>query len=208
MPTTVDWPATRAFMGAQFALGIEVSEALTKGYYTGNVISQRSNGADRLTCIVTLPPCRNKDDAGEREGYLIHLRSQRLWMRFGMPHRPIPRGTLRGTPTVTNNVAAGAVSIDITTTASATLRPGDFLGCGTNTLIQVGIPGDTANGGGAMAACPLAYPLPVALTAGASLTWDNPKGLWEWDGSIAQIDYAPGVIQQGFAIPFRQVISS
>jgi hypothetical protein len=46
------------------------------------------------------------------------------------------------------------------------------------------------------------------LTAGASLTWDNPLGLWEWDGDDVQIDYGPGVIQEGFAIPFRQVIST
>jgi hypothetical protein len=195
-------------MGAQFAIGLEVSEALTRGPYTSNVISQRSNQADRLTCIVTLPACRNRDDAGEREGYIMHLRSQRIWMRFGIPHRPIPRGTLRGTPTLTSAAVAGAMAINITTTAGVTLRPGDFLGCGTNTLIMIGIPGDTADGGGSMSACPLAYPLPVALSGGASLTWDNPKGLWEWAGDDVQIDYTPGVIQSGVALPFRQVISS
>lgn len=207
MPTIVDWPATRAFMGAQFAIGLSVSEALARGYYTGNVISQRSNGADRMLCTVTLPPTRNRDDAGEIEGYIMHLRSQRLWMRFGMPHRPIPRGTLRGTPTTSGAVLAGATSIGITTTAGATLRAGDFLGCGTNTLIQAGIPGATANGSGAMT-LPLAMPCPVALSSGASLTWDSPDGLWEWDGDQAQIEYTAGVIQQGIALQFRQAIST
>lgn len=207
MPTVVAWPTTRAFMGAQFQIGIDVPEAAARAFYTGNS-TYRSSAADRMTCLVTLPPTRNKDDAGEIEGYLFNLRSQRLWMRFGMPHRPVPRGTLRGTPTVTNNAAAGAMSIDISTTASVTLRPGDFLGCGTNTLIMIGIPGDTASGAGAMTACPLAMPLPVALTAGASLTWDNPLGLWEFDGDGIALDYSAPVVQQGVAIPFRQVIQA
>lgn len=207
MPTIVDWPTSRAFMGAQFSIGVDVSESGARGFYTQNA-QWRSNLSGRLTCIVTLPACRDRDDAGRREGWLFAIRSHRYWVRFGVPHRPIPRGTLRGTPTVTNNAAAGATSIDITTTAGATLAAGDFLGCGTNTLIMIGIDGDTANGSGAMAACPLAYPLPVALTAGASLTWDSPAGLWELDADAAQIDYTPGVIQQGFAIPFRQVIQT
>lgn len=205
MPTIVDWPATPAFKSAQFALGLQVSEALARGFYTGNLLSQRSAQADRMTCQVTLPPC-TRTDAGEREGYIFHLRSQRLWMRFGLPHRPVPLGTLRGTPTVTSAAVAGAMSIAITTTAAATLRPGDFLGCGTNTLIMVGIPGGTANGSGAMTSCPLAMPLPVALVGGASLTWDRPLGLWEWDGDAVQIDYTAPIIQQGVVLPFRQVI--
>lgn len=207
MPTIVDWPTTQAFKAATLSLALDVSEALARGFYTGNVISQRSSQADRMRCTVNLPPC-TRDQAGEREGYIFHLRSQRLWMRFGMLQRPIPLGTLRGTPTVTSAAVAGATSIAITTTAGATLRPGDFLGCGTNTLLMVGIPGATANGSGAIAACPLAMPLPVALAGGATLTWDNPKGLWEWDGDAVQLDYVAPLIQQGVALPFRQVIQA
>ncbi|MCL4695454.1 MAG: hypothetical protein KJ023_00105 [Burkholderiaceae bacterium] len=205
MPAIVDWPATAAFRSAQFSLGLQVNEALARGFYTGRVLSQRSAQADRMTCAVTLPPC-TRVDAGEREGYIFNLRSQRLWMRFGLPHRSIPLGTLRGTPTVTSAAVAGAMSIAITTTAAATLRPGDFLGCGTDTLIMVGIPGATANGSGAMASCPLAMPLPVALAGGVALTWDRPLGLWEWDGDAVQIDYTAPIIQQGVVLPFRQVI--
>lgn len=207
MPTITDWPTTAAFKAAQFSLGLQVNEALARGFYTGNVISQRSAQADRMTCIVTLPPC-TRDQAGEREGYIFHLRSQRLWMRFGMPQRPVPLGTLRGTPTVTSSVLAGATSLAITTTANVTLRPGDFLGVGTNTLLMIGIPGATANGSGAMASVPLALPCPVAITGGASLTWDRPLGQWEWDGDALQIDYTAPVLQQGVALQFRQVIQA
>lgn len=206
MATIVDWPTTQAFKAAQFSVGLDVNEALARGFYTGNLLSQRSAQADRMTCTVTLPPC-TRDQAGEREGYIFHLRSQRLWMRFGMPQRPVPLGTLRGTPTATAAVLAGATSLAITTTANVTLRPGDFLGVGTNTLLMVGIPGATANGSGAMSSVPLAMPCPVAISSAAALTWDNPKGLWEWDGDAVQLDYAAPLIQQGVALPFRQVIS-
>lgn len=207
MPTIIDWPTTAPFLPAQMSLGLIVSEALARGFYTGNVLSQRSAQADRMTCVLTLGPC-NALEAGDRDGYIFNLRSQRLWARFGLVHRPIPLGTLRGTPTVTSAAVAGAMSLAITTTAGATLKAGDLLGCGTNTLIMVGIPGATANGSGAIASCPLAMPLPVALSGGAALTWDNPKGLWEWDGDAAQVDYVAPMIQQGVALPFRQVISA
>lgn len=207
MPTIIDWPTTDAFASAQVSVGLQVSEALARGFYTGNVLSQRSAQADRLTCTVMLPPC-TLAEAGEREGYLFHVRSQRLWVRLGMVQRPIPGGTLRGTPTVTSAVLAGATSIPISTTAAATLLPGDFLGVGTNTLLMIGVPGATANGSGAMASVPLAYPCPVAIAGGASLTWDSPKGLWEWDGDAIQTEYTWPNIQQGVALPLRQVIQA
>lgn len=207
MATIVAWPTTRPFMTASFKFGLQVSEALYRGVYSRNTTS-RSNLADRMTCVVTLGPCRNKDDQGQVEGYLFQLRSQRPWMRFGMPHRPIPRGTLRGTPTATSGAAAGATSIAITTTAAATLAAGDFLGYGSNHVLMVGIGGATANGSGAMATVPLAFPLPVAISSSAALTWDNPLALWEYDGDAMEIDYSPGVIQQGAVIPFLQAINA
>lgn len=208
MPTTIDWPTTRAFLGSRIELGLAVNEALARGFYTGNVVSQRSSQADRMTCLITLPACNSRTDAADRDGLVFRLRSERLWVRLGMWHRPVPVGTLRGTPTATSAVVAGATTIPITTTAGATLRGGDFLGCGTNTLIMVGYPGATANGSGLIAACPLAMPIPVALSLGASLIWDNPLGLWEWDGDDVRIEYTPRVIQQPIVLPLRQVISS
>jgi hypothetical protein len=74
--------------------------------------------------------------------------------------------------------------------------------------MMVGIDGATANGSGAMASVPLAFPLPVAISGAAAITWDNPKGLWQFDGDEIEVDYTPGVIQQGVAIPFRQVINA
>lgn len=207
MPTTVDWPTSHPFKAARFTFGVQVSEAVFRGVYTRNTTS-RTNLADRLTCIVTLAPCRDADDQGQVESYLFYLRSQRPWMRFGFPHRPHPRGTLRGSPTATSSASAGAMSLAITTTAGATLRAGDFLGYGSNHILMVGPGGATANGSGAMASVPLTFPLPAAISSSAALTWDNPKALWEWDGSDIEIDYSPGLIQQGAVIPFLQAINA
>lgn len=206
MPTIIDWPTSRPFVAATFRFGLQVSEAVFRGVYTRNTTS-RNNLADRMTCVVTLAPCRDRDDQGQVEGYLFQLRSQRPWMRFGIPHRPHPRGTLRGTPTATSGAAAGATSLAITTTAGATMRAGDFLGYGSNHMLQAGINGATANGSGAMT-LPLAFPLPVAISSSAALTWDNPKALWEFDGDGMEIDYTPGLIQQGAVIPFLQAINA
>lgn len=206
MPTILDWPTTRPFLGARFSLALDVSEAAGGGFYTGNR-TYRSSLADRMLCTVTLPPC-TAIDAGVREGYLFALRSQRLWMRFGMPHRRIPVGTLRGTPTATSPAAAGALTMAITAAPNVTLLPGDFLAVGTNTLLMIGPPGATANGSGAMPSVPLAMPLPVSVAGAAALIWDSPKGLWEIDADQVQMDYSAPVIQEGVAIPFRQVIQA
>jgi hypothetical protein len=85
----------------------------------------------------------------------------------------------------------------------AAATPGDFIGIGGN-LLQVAYPGATANDAGAMTV-PLVYPAPKAITSGAAVTLSAPTGTWELDTDGLQLDYTAGVIQQGIALPFRQV---
>lgn len=108
-------PATAhagAFARAQFQLGVDVSEAVFTGWMTGNR-RRTSNLADRLRGTLTLPPTPDRVAAAAREALLLGLRSNGDLLRMTMPHRPTPLGTLRGSPTVAANVAAGARSVTL-----------------------------------------------------------------------------------------------
>jgi len=107
---TQDWPNDRAFMGATFTLGADVPKSVFRGFYTGNR-ETLSHLGDRLTCIVTLPPCKSKADAARREAFCMGLVSTGDWVRFGMPHRAAPVGAFGGAATVNGAVLAGARSV-------------------------------------------------------------------------------------------------
>jgi len=103
----IDLPTTAAFRGAQFSLGLDVSESTYTGFLTGNR-TRRSNLADRLRATLTLPPCKDRVAGAAREALLMGLRSNGDWLRMGMPHRAQPLGNLRGTLLAAATAAAGA----------------------------------------------------------------------------------------------------
>lgn len=120
---TLDWPTTRAFRGAQFALGVDVARSGAQGFYT----SERqtvSHLADRWRGMLTLPPCLSAD-AYEREAYLMGALSRGDHLRMvGLPHMQAIRGNMRGTPTASAGLA-GARSLVINgATAGANLLLG------------------------------------------------------------------------------------
>lgn len=203
---TIDWPVSLAFRPAGVSLTLDVSEATATGFYTGNR-TRRTNLADRLRMTVSLPPCL-PGDGMQREAFVQRLRSGGDWVRMGIPLRTVPAGTARGTMVTYASASAGARAISVSgPAASSTLLGGDVLQVGTNTLLIVAYPGATFDGQG-QASVPLALPLPVALSNGASVTWSGPKGLWELDADGIQVDYTAPALQAGFALPLRQVISS
>jgi len=354
---TQDWPTDRAFAGAEVRPGADVPKSTFRGFYTGNR-GTTSHLADRLTCEVLLPPCKHRADAARREAFFMGLVSTGDWVRFGMPHRPQPRGTFGGSPTVSGAVAAGARSITVTnytappnrllfptaidnavwtkatgvtvtanyasapsglpgmcervqyngtgtagsfrlyqaatgdlaipaagqqvvcstyltafsgtptvrignnlggftsctlnsnwqrfsvagtgngstalqillysntadnaawdigmygaevepgTTPTdysiASLAAGDFIGVSGN-LLQVAYAGATEGGAGLMTV-PLLYPVQKAISSGAAVAWNAPTGTWQLDTDGLELDYSPGNIQGGIAVPFRQVV--
>ncbi len=114
---TIDLPASPAFAGAAFSLGLDVTESGFQGFYTGNRQAQ-STLSDRLTGLLTLPPCAAAA-AADREALLMQLRSAGDWLRMGLPHRRVPRGTISGLPVVGAAAAAGARSLVIASAGSS-----------------------------------------------------------------------------------------
>jgi len=109
---TIDWPTSRAFKGATFSLALDTSASAYTGFFTGNR-QRRMQLADRLRATLLLPPTPSAVEGAQREAFLLGLRSTGDWVRLGLPHRPVPNGTLRGSPVVAADAAAGARTVTI-----------------------------------------------------------------------------------------------
>lgn len=108
----VDWPTDRAFKPSAVTPGVDVPKSGWRGAFTG-ILETVSHGADRLTCIVTLPPCATRADAQKRHAFLSYIASSGDQVRFAPMHLPnaYPAGSIGGTPTVNGAVSAGARSV-------------------------------------------------------------------------------------------------
>lgn len=196
----VNWPADRAFMPRRLVFGANTPKSAWAAFYTGQVQSV-SHLADRLRCTLTLPPC-SRINAGRREAFLMELASTGDWVRLGHPGRPVPQGTLRGSPTVAAAALAGARTLLVQTTAGATLLAGDPLG-GAAQLLLTGYAGAVANGSGVLT-MPLVLPLRTALAGGAALSWNGPTTTWQLETDLQTLSYTPGRWQGEVEIQLRE----
>lgn len=95
-------------------------------------------------------------------------------------NRPAPRGTMRGTMTISGAVAIGATSCSVSAgvgQAGTTLKAGDWLQVGsglTSQLIMV-MADATANGSGVISLT-FQHPCRTGWSNGAAVTWDKALG--------------------------------
>lgn len=198
---TVDWPTSRAFAPSQMKFGAMTPKSAWSAMYTGQTQSI-SHLADRLMCTVTLPPC-GRSEAGQRLAFFMSLSSKGDWVRLGMRNRPVPQGTLRGTPTAQASASAGAYTLSVQTTAGATMIGGDALGIN-GQLLLTAYAGATANGSGVMS-LPLVLPIRAAISSAAALTWSSPTATWQLASDMIDFDYPSYSLQSGLQIMLREV---
>lgn len=109
------------------------------------------------------------------EGFLAKLNGQAGRFYFSNPFYPVPRGTARGTGTV-STAAQLATTITLNGLAvGATILIGDFIEIGTALLIRATANG-TANGSGVIAGLAIAPMLRLAVSGGTAFTLVAPKG--------------------------------
>jgi hypothetical protein len=198
---TIDWPGDRWAAPATMRWQIQVQRSAWSAAYTGQ--AQRiTHLADRVRISMTLPVARD-NAAGQREAFLLRLLRSGDWVRLHHFARPVPLGTLRGSPTA-SAATRGAMSLTLQTTAGATLVGGDVLGVATQ-LIQVAYPGATANGSGVIVV-PLVSPLRVAVTNGAAVTWNKPTGTFQMLNDTG-MDYVAPRRQLGVELQFLEVFA-
>lgn len=198
---TLDWPAGRHFVAANLRFGVHVPKSGWAGFFVAQQ-QTLSHEADRLRCTVSLPPC-GPDGAAEREAFFAAVVSAGHWVRLGRQHQLLPRGTLRGTPTVAANAAAGARTLQVQGVVGDTLLAADALGSN-GQLMLTGYAGAVANGSGVLTV-PLVMPLRVALAAAAALTWQEPTGTWQLAADLTEVVYGRAGWQAPIEVPLIEV---
>jgi len=122
---------------------------------------------DRWLCTLVLP-ARRPEQGAAIEAFLGRLRGRVNTTPLFHFRRRVPRGTMRGTPTLEAAAAQGASSLSIT--ATGTLKEGDMLGVGGLLLM---VAEDCAASGGIITV-PLVNRLRIALADNAAVTWNAP----------------------------------
>lgn len=141
---------------------------------------------DRWLISLSLPN-RKFADAAVIEAFIGSLRGMTNTVALYHWVRKVPRGTMRGAPTVAA-ASAGDGSLAITTTAGATLLAGDMIGVG-GLLLQVATDA-TADGAGAMV-LPITNRLRTAISGGSAVVWDKPTAPFRL-ASPSAVQYIPG----------------
>lgn len=142
-------------------------------------------------------PAATYDDRAELEAFFHGLGAGDL-LTFAHPLRPIPRGTLRGTPTVNGAHSAGVRTISVNGTEGATLLAGDFFAV-SNRLYMVR---ESMVFGASATDVEIAGTLLTDLANGTGITWDRPTTNWA-RVSTPSISYLPG-ISPGFVIGLEE----
>lgn len=117
--------------------------------------------------------------------------------RLLMPHwgRPIPNGTLRGSPTVGSSIVAGAKSFTMIN-ANGGVKAGDIIGLPGQMLMVV----DDATPSGSNLTVNVRPAIRTAHSAGATVTWNKPTTLWIPRSAMAgPFPYAKAKFRPGFS---------
>lgn len=153
----------------------------------------RLRGHPRHTISLAAPQKLTLAEAAIWRSTLLALNGKANVLAAYDPVRLVPRGTLRGTPTLAATAAAGAVSISVTSSVSGqTVLAGDLLqvgtGFGTSQLVEVKADATLSP----TSTVQICAPLRKAITSGATIVWDKPVAYyrnnaenvaWQYNGT-------------------------
>lgn len=155
---------------------------------------------DRWVTSMTLP---NKlhSDAAKYEAFAAALRGMTNTVDLYHFVRQVPRGTMRGTPTVINLTLQGSSYVVINAAVGTTLLAGDLVGIG-GLLLMVAF--DTGADPGGSMGITLVNRLRRDIAAGTPVVWDRPSIPFRMTSSSA-VQYIPGYAE-GLGLDFSEAI--
>jgi hypothetical protein len=177
---TILHPTTRLWVPASGDFGLRQAVILTTSPLDGQTQTVEVLGA-RWVCSVTYTPANNNDRA-QFEALFASLRAQVNRLSMGHPLRRVPRGTMRGSPTLGASAAALAETINVSGTG--TLEAGDMLGIGGQLVMVTTKPS-------ALTSVAITPPLRAARSAGTLVVWDWPRTLWIVNSDAVRVPLAP-----------------
>lgn len=155
----------------QYAWGVIDYEMLESSDATGSSAA-RILGPSRWSLHFTSNADMDLAEAARWEYLHLKLRGANVLAAYDIV-RKAPVGTMRGTPTVSASVAAGATSMSIT--ATGTLKRGDRLGVGTGLgTSQLIIVENDATAAAGTITFDFNNPARIAFSIGTAITWDKP----------------------------------
>ena len=188
------WPSDVSI--AAFDAGVEYDVQFNV-MRNGSITTYGLPGA-RWVCAVGFSPEVESMKRPKIEALLMKLEGGAN--RLAMHHhgRPIPNGSMRGTPIINTNAPAGSKSIQLAN-VNGTLLAGDIIGVLGQNLMVVD---DAAPSGGLMTVN-VRGALRAAVTVGASVTWNKPTINWIPRTNIAgPFPFRPAKVRPGFTVEF------
>lgn len=134
---------------------------------------------------------------GQAEAFFALLCGGVERVRMGHLRRPVPNGTMRGTPTLNTSAARGAQTVSINTTG--TLSAGDLFKVG-GQLFMAAM--DCTPSAGVLTV-PLVQSVRVALASGAAVAWDRPTVDFIMPAMTSAASYRPGAMD-GIAVELEE----
>jgi hypothetical protein len=168
--TTYAWPG---FKVSHFEMRVQpnlrgFASPFSNDYQAVNLLGEK------LVAVVALPSTGSVTEGQQREAFFDRLQGQVHRIAIGNLRRPLPLGTMRGTPTLSATVAQLANTATIQTTAGATLLAGDMFNFGGAQLVRV-MADATANGSGLMTV-EFAPRARQSYPASTAIQWSAPTG--------------------------------
>ena len=185
--TVYAWPATWRVQDMEMAL-VPNNRAHSSPYTQSVQVIDLLGERWRLAFTL---PVRTHAEGAAVEAYLARLLGMRHEVSLWHFARPVPRGTMRGTPTLASDATQGASSFAVTTTAGATLLAGDIFGL--NGQLFMVAADAMADGAGAMTVTTVNRAR-AAISSGAGVTWDKPTANFRMTGDSVPVVYVPGVM--------------
>lgn len=195
---TYDWPT--ALIPQRMGWASQAAGEQFRGAYNGS-LQAADFVAERWVISLTMRPFK-RAQAGQVEAFFMRLRGgvhrARVW-HFG---RPLPVGTMRGSPTLSAGIARGATALPITGgTANGTLKAGDMLGCGGQLHM---VADDVQLNGSGAGTVNVVHRVRGTVASGAVVTYDKPTAEFVVPAMLASVLHVPGAID-GAAVDLEEV---
>lgn len=197
-------------VGLELVIGIGFGQArydMVESSDATGAENARLFGPPRWRASLLSPSAMRANRAAQWEALVLRLRGSINRLAVHDPVRPVPLGSMRGSPVLAATAAAGADTASIT--ATGTLLAGDWLqfgtGLGSSQLVKV-MEDATASAGAI--AVQFEPPLRKAYAAGTVVTWDKPLAYYRAIGNAPSWTYSKnGLASGGFALDLLEAFS-
>lgn len=198
-----DMPTAMAPQGASF--GLRKSGVQFRGPFNGT-LQAVGFVSERWVFSATTTP-KSLKDAGAVEAFLNVMAGGVNTVRAGHPARPVPIGTLRGSPVLQLDANRGDSTIHLGGCATGeTLEPGDMFGLAAGSqLFQVASACEVDSFG--IVSVPVVNRVRAFCAAGSAVVWDHPKALFNCAAMMNSVSFAAHAMQ-GAPVDFVEAWSA